>query len=415
MSTTNGIELPPIIVTPDPLPPPVVPPIVPGGGYVPRPGTWNKDYVPGTKLTDLGINLYQDSSVVPIIIIATESEQRIKDAYTAYMPNLPAQLDAEINESIAQGGDLSLGGLNAEKALIDNLLQIKMVELEKDTNKANAFFGRGFLDKKPVANGVNFGDRLRKAGDPDVYFDSFNAAATAAYNSLIVAEEIRILTDKSSALSALIGVAKAEEDARIAAEAEAKLLEEEKAKEEEELKGAIKFTADFYKEISAKYGTQMSTLATDLAENAKGKTLRSADEALKAFEQYKDHLDKKFSAADRAAIVNALDSLDSAELAKNLNLFTKGFGAVGKALDVYDLVNEVKKSYASGDWNNTALKVETLFAGSAATGLIAFAFGVTVSTPVGIVAFALIMALVSAYIDDAHLKQFNDALDAILP
>ncbi|WP_257228201.1 hypothetical protein [Pseudomonas sp. NIBRBAC000502773] len=179
MSTTNGIELPPIIVTPDPLPPPVVPPIVPGGGYVPRPGTWNKDYVPGTKLTDLGINLYQDSSVVPIII-ATESEQRIKDAYTAYMPNLPAQLDAEINESIAQGGDLSLGGLNAEKALIDNLLQIKMVELEKDTNKANAFFGRGFLDKKPVANGVDFGGRLRKAGDPDVYFDSFNAAATAA-------------------------------------------------------------------------------------------------------------------------------------------------------------------------------------------------------------------------------------------
>jgi len=25
------------------------------------------------------------------------------------------------------------------------------------------------------------------------------------------------------------------------------------------------------------------------------------------------------------------------------------------------------------------------------------------------------MALVSAYIDDAHVKQFNDALDAILP
>ena len=33
----------------------------------------------------------------------------------------------------------------------------------------------------------------------------------------------------------------------------------------------------------------------------------------------------------------------------------------------------------------------------------------------GIVAFALIMALVSAYIDDVHVKQFNDALDAMLP
>lgn len=102
-------------------------------------------------------------------------------------------------------------------------------------------------------------------------------------------------------------------------------------------------------------------------------------------------------------------------MAKNLNLFAKGFGYASKAFDVYDLVEEVKKSYASGDWNNTVLKMETLFAGSAATGLIAFAFGVTVSTPIGIVAFALIMALVSAYIDDAHVKQFNDALDAMLP
>jgi len=36
-------------------------------------------------------------------------------------------------------------------------------------------------------------------------------------------------------------------------------------------------------------------------------------------------------------------------------------------------------------------------------------------SPIGIVAFALTMALVSAYIDGAHVKNFNDALDAMLP
>lgn len=72
------------------------------------------------------------------------------------------------------------------------------------------------------------------------------------------------------------------------------------------------------------------------------------------------------------------------------------------------------KGYETGDWNSTVLKVETLFAGAAATGLIAFAFGLAVTTPMGIIAFGLVMALVSAFINDARVKMFNDALDSVL-
>lgn len=85
----------------------------------------------------------------------------------------------------------------------------------------------------------------------------------------------------------------------------------------------------------------------------------------------KDNLNKKFNVADRTAIANALESLDRGELAKNLNIFGKAFGCVGKAIDAMDLLVGIKKGYGTGGWNRTVLKVKTLFAGAAATSLIA--------------------------------------------
>ncbi|NWB12337.1 colicin transporter [Pseudomonas sp. D5002] len=415
MSTANGIELPPIIVTPDPLPPPLPPIPTPGGGYVAKPGTWIEGVGAVTKLSDLPVNVYSDTAVVTVVVTVASYQRRIEESYNAHVPNIASDLELEINQAIVQGADVSLNGLKAEKAVIDNILLSKKAELENDTLKANSFFGRGFLDKEFILNGVDFANSLKNHRDPDVYFDEFGASATAAYNSRALTEEIRILTEKANALSSRIATAQAEEDARLAAEAEAKRLAEEQAKAEEDMKGAIKFTADFYKDVSERFGAQMSSLSQELAEETKGKTLRNAQEALKAFDQYKENLNKKFSSADRKAILDALESLDKAELAKNLDIFGKAFGYVGKAIDTFDLLTEVKKGYETGDWNSTVLKVETLFAGAAATGLIAFAFGVTVSSPIGIVAFALIMALVSAFIDDARVKQFNDALDSVLP
>ncbi|MBV4455148.1 MULTISPECIES: colicin-like pore-forming protein [Pseudomonas] len=430
--STNGIELPPIIVTPDPLPPPPplppVPVVVPGVPGAQPPPT--ADVPVGTDVeTLLSLpKIRSEGYIIPIAGKATRAQVDIEAAFNANFPNIAAETEGEVATAL---GDVSLltdlEKKQKEKTVVDVLIAQSQDLLTNNNAVANSYFGRDPLAVEFKKNAVYLAMDITEAkrpGTPIEVYRSFVASISAVYESKKLVEKIRILTEKSNALTQAVAAAQAAEDERIAAEAaakkaaeeaEAKRIAEEKAKEEEEIKGAIKFTADFYKEIGERYGAQMSALATDLAETAKGKTLRNAEEALKAFDQYRDHLDKKFSAADRAAIVNALDSLDRAELAKNLNIFAKGFGYTGKAFDAYDLVEEVKKSYASGDWNNTVLKVETLFAGSAATGLIAFAFGVTVSTPVGIVAFALIMALVSAYIDDAHVKQFNDALDAILP
>nr|VVM74356.1 Colicin-Ia [Pseudomonas fluorescens] len=132
-----------------------------------------------------------------------------------------------------------------------------------------------------------------------------------------------------------------------------------------------------------------------------------------AFEKYKDALNKKFSVKDRQAIAKALDSLNKEQMAKNLKQFSKAFGYVGKAIDYADLLTEIKKSYTTGEWSNTFLKVETLFAGSAASALLAVVFGAAASTAMGAVAFALLMAMTGAYIDEALVKKFNDAVIAL--
>ncbi|MBC3373704.1 colicin transporter [Pseudomonas sp. SWRI92] len=442
MSANGTIELPPIIITPNPPPlPPLQPPRpIPGGGYIAKPQPWVKGVGPITKLSDLRINLDHPSSSVSIFVVAAGSIKNIGDAYQASVPKIPANLELEVSQAIGSNADRTLDGLRKEKALMEALLLAKQVAIKNDTVKSNSFFGRPFLSKDFKQNGVDFVNRIFSHRDKDAYYNVFIAAGIAAYNVKVLAEEIRILTEKTKTLATKVAAAQAAEKAKAEAEAkrlaeekakaeaeakrlaeekakaeaEAKRLAEEKAKADEELKGAIKFTADFYKDVSERFSTQMSSLAQQMSEDAKGKVLRSADEALRAFDQYKGNLNKKFNAADRAAIVNALESLDRSELAKNLDFFGKAFGYVGKAIDATDLLVEIKKSYKTGDWNGTVLKVETLFAGAAATGLIAFAFGLSVSTPMGIVAFALIMALVSAFVDDARVKMFNDALDSIL-
>ncbi|XXE20137.1 hypothetical protein J3P85_04615 [Pseudomonas sp. Z1-12] len=301
----------------------------------------------------------------------------------------------------------------------ENKAKAEAKRLAEEKAKAEA---KRLVEEKAKAEAKRLAEEKAKAEAKRLVEEKAKAEAKRLAEEKAKAEAKRLAEEKAKAEAKRLAEEKAKAEAeakRLAeekakAEAEAKRLADEKSKADDELKGAIKFTADFYKDISERFGTQMSALAQQMSEDAKGKVLRSADEALRAFDQYKDSLSKKFSVADRTAIANALESLDRAELAKNLNIFGKAFGYVGKAIDAMDLLVEIKKGYETGDWNSTVLKVETLFAGAAATGLIAFAFGLAVTTPIGIIAFGLIMALVSAFITDARVKMFNDALDSVL-
>ncbi|MDT0175154.1 colicin-like pore-forming protein [Enterobacter sp. BRE11] len=94
---------------------------------------------------------------------------------------------------------------------------------------------------------------------------------------------------------------------------------QQKAQEALDLQDGIKLVADFYSELTGKYGQQAAALAQELAEQAKGKTIRNVDNALVAYDRYRSYLGAKFSAADRAAILNALNSVDMARMASQLS------------------------------------------------------------------------------------------------
>lgn len=173
-------------------------------------------------------------------------------------------------------------------------------------------------------------------------------------------------------------------------------------------KEIVNITADFYKEMTSKYSDKFSKEAKDLADYAKGKTLRNAKDAIKAFDKYKDVLNKKFSVADREAIAKALESLDKGEMAKQLAQFSKAFGLVGKTIQWGGFGAGLAKGFRTGNWNDAIISGEGIIAGKIASALVTVTFSMMAVNPIGIFGFAMIMAITSALITDKKLKEMND-------
>jgi hypothetical protein len=184
----------------------------------------------------------------------------------------------------------------------------------------------------------------------------------------------------------------------------------ERANDSEKTIDAIKFTLEFYSSAGEKFGKKTSQLAEALAGSVKGKTIRSAEQAIKAYDNHKDILDKKFSLQDKQAIANALASLDQQMMANSLSKFGKALGHAGLAIDGMELATEAKKSVESGNWTPFFIKAETLVAGKAAGILIGLVFGISMATPMGILGFALMMAVTSFLIDEQVINQVNNYL-----
>ncbi|QBY46646.1 colicin-like pore-forming protein (plasmid) [Arsenophonus nasoniae] len=177
-----------------------------------------------------------------------------------------------------------------------------------------------------------------------------------------------------------------------------------------EIKDAVKFTADFYKEVTSKYGEQSAKIAKELAEAAKGKQIRNAEQALKSFDKYKESLNKKFGVKDREAIAKALESLKRDEIAKNLKKFSKAFGLTSSFIDFHDLLQELKKSIETNNWQPFFIKTESLVAGKAAVAITAFSFSIILGSPIGALGYALIIAVVGALINDELIEKANKLL-----
>lgn len=177
-----------------------------------------------------------------------------------------------------------------------------------------------------------------------------------------------------------------------------------------EVNDSVRFAADFFKEVFNKFGANSSAIAEELANAAKGKQIKSFDEAMAAYNKYGSAIHSKFSVADREAIVRALESVDRNLVASNLSKFSRAFGAVGITIDSAALSTELYKGIRTGDYSSFYLKAETITFGLAASAILAFTFAALAATPLGILAFGLLLAITSALIDEALMQRINNTI-----
>lgn len=240
----------------------------------------------------------------------------------------------------------------------------------------------------------------------DTAINQMNAARESANRAANRLEQAK--KDKANAENVLNNARKTLADVQTQKQANTKAKQEAETKaEEDRVKDAVKYTANFYTELTGRFGEQSAKIAQELADAAKGKQIRSADEALRAFNKYKDVLNKKFSIKDREAIAKALESLNRDQMAKSLAKFSKAFNYVGWTIVGYDTVKEIEKALESNNWRPVFVQLESLAAGRAATALTAFAFSVILGSPLGVLGYAIIMTLVSAFIGDSLMEKVN--------
>lgn len=173
---------------------------------------------------------------------------------------------------------------------------------------------------------------------------------------------------------------------------------------------AIKFTSDFYQNLTEHYGKKASSLAQNFAAQAKGKSIYNVDEALKAFDKYRDSLGKKFNVADRKAIAAALESRNYADMATSLNKYSRAFGYTGAFIDSVDVGKELVKAIRTDIWRPFFVKLETLAVSKSAVVMIAFVFSAMTGVTLGIIGYALLIAVIGALINVKLLNNINESL-----
>lgn len=111
------------------------------------------------------------------------------------------------------------------------------------------------------------------------------------------------------------------------------------------IKDAMQFTINFFETLTKEFGLKAASLAVKLQKQANGKKIRSAKEAIAAFDKYGKDIYKKFKAKDIEAIKKALQSADLNMMAKDMAKFNKAFGFAGKVIDLKDLIDKIGRAH----------------------------------------------------------------------
>ncbi|MCU0120811.1 colicin-like pore-forming protein [Pseudomonas sp. B2M1-30] len=259
-----------------------------------------------------------------------------------------------------------------------------------------------------------------------------HAKLQATYDSIISQKQIASLQDRQTRLYAEVARRQAEalalqqaaeaqrqaqEQARLAALAEAKRLDDEKAaaaekaRQLDDYKRSVAYVADANKYILEKYGANLHQVVTDLQKDISGKKIRSYSEAMQTFEQVRTNPNARLSPQDTRAVVDALNALDKATYMDNVNRLAKGFGVTGKIVQAHSVIEKTVIGFRDGDWKPLMLELESIAAGMGAGAILAgviamHAQAFAVSIP-GIVIVGLLVAAVASYLDAKKVERIN--------
>ncbi|WP_439864573.1 colicin-like pore-forming protein [Pseudomonas antarctica] len=196
-----------------------------------------------------------------------------------------------------------------------------------------------------------------------------------------------------------------------AKEAEAKQAADQQKKD---YLDALSFVAAANERALQTYGEQLGSIAKELQADVSGKNVRSYSEALATVEKIRANPKFRLNIQDRQATINAINALDKATFAENINRLGKAFGVVGKIVQAEKIYDTTVHGFQTEDWKPLMLELEALALGIGAGALVvvgmAFFFPVFTVTTLGIIAVAMILALVSSLIDSKLADRINNVI-----
>lgn len=93
-----------------------------------------------------------------------------------------------------------------------------------------------------------------------------------------------------------------------------------------------------------------------------------------------------------------------------MNKYSRAFGYTGTFIDAVDVYNEIVKALETDNWRPCFVKIEALTVSKLAVGVVAFVFSAMTGVTLGIIGYALLLAIIGALIDDKLLNNINKKL-----
>ncbi|WP_341960327.1 S-type pyocin domain-containing protein [Pseudomonas sp. RC10] len=303
----NQIELPPIVIRPDP--PPTPSPIIPTfpiDTLRPLPMDPRLSHIASIEELAKKVSLRSEEAVIPLCGITKYAMESIDALHAEHIQNLQEDLAKEITMRMDESALPLSEHLLLKRSIIQDLIASKNSSLQLEIQISNSFFGISPLNR----NFVDVVNEIQRRKNPLDVFKAWTTSYTAARSVAVLTDAIRILTEQSAALDAQISAAQAQQQEQAAlAAAQAQRLAEEQA------------------QMAAQAAAQAQRQAEEQAAQAAAEAQRQAEEQERLAVEEKHRLENQATAA---GLANTYHLKGAVSVTRPLFITTEGVIAVAE-------------------------------------------------------------------------------------